>query len=287
MTKESAYKQTKPVTLEVYDFEDFRKIEEMEDVPLIVRFRNNVTSVNVETEEYIDYINNLLDRYIHVKNKKQTKKTKDLEENLLFNINSVYNKLIEEVSLEKEEIDFSDIEKSDEIRETLDELNSTVKYKIKPIDLTGRKNEIVIIGSDKDLTGFEIEKDSNAALFTNVNCDLTINNLNIVDLNVRGNNAALIAIGNEDKEVSINFNNLNISGSVTAKNIASELVQKLKGKIKVNKVNSLITVNGSNMQGDFVKADMTLDNFIRLTTVEKETEPLEDKIFVRTKSRLK
>ena len=41
------------------------------------------------------------------------------------------------------------------------------------------------------------------------------------------------------------------------------------------------------MQGDFVKADMTLDNFIRLTTVEKETEPLEDKIFVRTKSRLK
>ena len=113
------------------------------------------------------------------------------------------------------------------------------------------------------------------------------NNLNIVDLNVRGNNAALIAIGNEDKEVSINFNNLNISGSVTAKNIASELVQKLKGKIKVNKVNSLITVNGSNMQGDFVKADMTLDNFIRLTTVEKETEPLEDKIFVRTKSRLK
>ena len=47
MTKESAYKQTKPVTLEVYDFEDFRKIEEMEDVPLIVRFRNNVTSVNV------------------------------------------------------------------------------------------------------------------------------------------------------------------------------------------------------------------------------------------------
>lgn len=287
MTKESAYKQTKPVTLEVYDFEDFRKIEEMEDVPLIVRFRNNVTSVNVETEEYIDYINNLLDRYIHLKNKKQTKKTKDLEENLLFNINSVYNKLIEEVSLEKEEIDFSDIEKSDEIRETLDELNSTVKYKIKPIDLTGRKNEIVIIGSDKDLTGFEIEKDSNAALFTNVNCDLTINNLNIVDLNVRGNNAALIAIGNEDKEVSINFNNLNISGSVTAKNIASELVQKLKGKIKVNKVNSLITVNGSNMQGDFVKADMTLDNFIRLTTVEKETEPLEDKIFVRTKSRLK
>lgn len=287
MTKESAYKQTKPVTLEVYDFEDFRKIEEMEDVPLIVRFRNNVTSVNVETEEYIDYINNLLDRYIHVKNKKQTKKTKDLEENLLFNINSVYNKLIEEVSLEKEEIDFSDIEKSDEIRETLDELNSTVKYKIKPIDLTGRKNEIVIIGSDKDLTGFEIEKDSNAALFTNVNCDLTINNLNIVDLNVRGNNAALIAIGNEDKEVSINFNNLNISGSVTAKNVASELVQKLKGKIKVNKVNSLITVNGSNMQGDFVKADMTLDNFIRLTTVEKETEPLEDKIFVRTKSRLK
>lgn len=287
MTKESAYKQTKPVTLEVYDFEDFRKIEEMEDVPLIVRFRNNVTSVNVETEGYIDYINNLLDRYIHVKNKKQTKKTKDLEENLLFNINSVYNKLIEEVSLEKEEIDFSDIEKSDEIRETLDELNSTVKYKIKPIDLTGRKNEIVIIGSDKDLTGFEIEKDSNAALFTNVNCDLTINNLNIVDLNVRGNNAALIAIGNEDKEVSINFNNLNISGSVTAKNIASELVQKLKGKIKVNKVNSLITVNGSNMQGDFVKADMTLDNFIRLTTVEKETEPLEDKIFVRTKSRLK
>lgn len=287
MTKESAYKQTKPVTLEVYDFEDFRKIEEMEDVPLIVRFRNNVTSVNVETEEYIDYINNLLDRYIHVKNKKQTKKTKDLEENLLFNINSVYNKLIEEVSLEKEEIDFSDIEKSDEIRETLDELNSIVKYKIKPIDLTGRKNEIVIIGSDKDLTGFEIEKDSNAALFTNVNCDLTINNLNIVDLNVRGNNAALIAIGNEDKEVSINFNNLNISGSVTAKNIASELVQKLKGKIKVNKVNSLITVNGSNMQGDFVKADMTLDNFIRLTTVEKETEPLEDKIFVRTKSRLK
>lgn len=287
MTKESAYKQTKPVTLEVYDFEDFRKIEEMEDVPLIVRFRNNITSVNVETEEYIDYINNLLDRYIHLKNKKQTKKTKDLEENLLFNINSVYNKLIEEVSLEKEEIDFSDIEKSDEIRETLDELNSTVKYKIKPIDLTGRKNEIVIIGSDKDLTGFEIEKDSNAALFTNVNCDLTINNLNIVDLNVRGNNAALIAIGNEDKEVSINFNNLNISGSVTAKNIASELVQKLKGKIKVNKVNSLITVNGSNMQGDFVKADMTLDNFIRLTTVEKETEPLEDKIFVRTKSRLK
>lgn len=287
MTKESAYKQTKPVTLEVYDFEDFRKIEEMEDVPLIVRFRNNVTSVNVETEEYIDYINNLLDRYIHVKNKKQTKKTKDLEENLLFNINSVYNKLIEEVSLEKEEIDFSDIEKSDEIRETLDELNSIVKYKIKPIDLTGRKNEIVIIGSDKDLTGFEIEKDSNAALFTNVNCDLTINNLNIVDLNVRGNNAALIAIGNEDKEVSINFNNINISGSVTAKNIASELVQKLKGKIKVNKVNSLITVNGSNMQGDFVKADMTLDNFIRLTTVEKETEPLEDKIFVRTKSRLK
>lgn len=287
MTKESAYKQTKPVTLEVYDFEDFRKIEEMEDVPLIVRFRNNVTSVNVETEEYIDYINNLLDRYIHLKNKKQTKKTKDLEENLLFNINSVYNKLIEEVSLEKEEIDFSDIEKSDEIRETLDELNSTVKYKIKPIDLTGRKNEIVIIGSDKDLTGFEIEKDSNAALFTNVNCDLTINNLNIVDLNVRGNNAALIAIGNEDKEVSINFNNLNISGSVTAKNVASELVQKLKGKIKVNKVNSLITVNGSNMQGDFVKADMTLDNFIRLTTVEKETEPLEDKIFVRTKSRLK
>lgn len=287
MTKESAYKQTKPVTLEVYDFEDFRKIEEMEDVPLIVRFRNNVTSVNVETEEYIDYINNLVDRYIHLKNKKQTKKTKDLEENLLFNINSVYNKLIEEVSLEKEEIDFSDIEKSDEIRETLDELNSTVKYKIKPIDLTGRKNEIVIIGSDKDLTGFEIEKDSNAALFTNVNCDLTINNLNIVDLNVRGNNAALIAIGNEDKEVSINFNNLNISGSVTAKNIASELVQKLKGKIKVNKVNSLITVNGSNMQGDFVKADMTLDNFIRLTTVEKETEPLEDKIFVRTKSRLK
>lgn len=283
MTKESTYKQIKPITLEVYDFDDFRKIEQMEDVPLIVRFRRDITSVNVETEVYIDYINNLLDKYAFIKSKKTTKKTKKLEENLLFRMNSVYNKLIEDFSLEREDIDFSDIKNINEIREKLNNLNLTVKYKIKPIDLNGRKNEIVIIGNDRCLTGFEIEKDSSAALFTNVECDLTINNLNIVDLNVRGNNAALIAIGTGEKDINVNFNNLNINGSVSAKNISSELIQKMNGKIKVNKVYLTILVDGKTMTGHYAKADMPLDSFIRLTTEEKEEKEVSDKVYVRTR----
>lgn len=243
--KLSAYYQTKPIHLEVNSMDKLRELETIEDRPVIVKFTDSITIKNMdEYESEIFYLTALFERMEKLEAKRPKKK-------VLNELDKIYHKIDEVITSTLGEVEVTTDYSESRRKYILDRLNAlrtTFKERknFKPIDLSGRKSDILIDGRGYYISGIKLSKDANAALFTGVNCDIDVRNLNLYNIDVKGiyNAASLICgVGEESSNPTVTLTDINITGKVTSNYRASELISNLNGTLVARGVRCNLMVN--------------------------------------------
>lgn len=247
-----AYYKNKPYKMEVYTMEDLRKIKDAPEVPLIVSFANEITEEKYENEKELILIERLLTKYKKLVNRTWTFSLKSKEENLK-EIEEKLQYLYKKIT--GNNIDLSDLKKTEE---ELKNCRSRIKYRkdTMPIDLSGRKESILIKGighSLSDITIHNQKENDTLALFTNVDCDLSFIDLNIENLKVYGkNNVAALAAGTgkEGNSPTIQLFNVNVDAELYGlDNVAELLVNFNKATIEGRNFSYDVKINGIEKKG--------------------------------------
>lgn len=273
------FKNIRLETYYVYTFEDLQNIENLENVPYKIIIMNDIKGKSMELEERIARIDSYLDEYRNARKKylrtgKDSQKTKS--ELLLRLIERQYKDIKDTFSLAPD-IDFENYLLIDEIKETLYDLNEKVSYKFKPINLDNRTEQLLIVGRNNKISNLEIYGVNNVALFTNVHCDITINDLEFSKIKVDGVSNVSLLINGQGEKNDITLSDVGIHGTVNGKENVSELINGINGKLSLNAVEYTITVNDEEEKRAIRSEKVLLDgNYLNTRNIE-----IEDKEYVR------